>query len=283
MEYHAWARSFQFFVRVRDYQFWQQTVVSDSLSSPLQFMTGDREYRFTFQPGHSTPPTSLFDTEQFHMDPTVNLSVILFSGGLDSLAGTVQRLEETNDHVCLVSHQSQPGTKRTQNRLFDALANRCPGRLNHYRFGCNLRGRRAAEETQRTRAFLYTSIAYAIAQTFGQESFFVYENGITGMNFARREDLSNARATRTTHPQTICRLQGFFSLLLDKPIKIELPFTWNTKTDIIDYLSNGVSSRTRHQLRIVQQDLPEPRPGYALRRVLAVHRPPDCSICSEGR
>ena len=240
LEYHAWARSFHFFVRVRDYQFWQQSAVSDALARALQFMTGDREYRFTFQPGHSTPQTNLFDNEQFQLDPTDNLSVVLFSGGLDSLAGTIQRLEHTSDHVCLVSHQSQqPGTKRTQNSLFTALRDRYPGRLSHYRFRCHLRGTRAAEETQRTRAFLYTSIAYAIAQTFGQDRLFVYENGITGMNFARREDLSNARASRTVHPQTIHHLREFFSLVLERPVKIELPFLWRTKTDVVEYLKNG--------------------------------------------
>ena len=210
LEYHAWARSFHFVVRVRDHKFWQQSAVLDALSRALQFMTGDREYRFTFQPGHSTPKTNLFDAEQFHLAPSDNLSVVLFSGGLDSLAGTIRRLEETGGRVCLISHQSQPGTKQTQNSLFSALSNRYPGRLSHYRFQCNLRRARATEETQRSRAFLYTSIACAIAQTFGQNHFFVYENGITSMNFARREDLSNARATRTTHPQTIQRLEEFF-------------------------------------------------------------------------
>jgi len=239
LEYHAWTRSFHFIVRVRDHAFWQQSRVAESLSSALQFMTGDRDYHFTFQPGHSTHPTSLFDSEHFELDPISDLSVILFSGGLDSLAGTIQRLETTDDHVCLVSHQSQMGTKRTQDRLFDALSNHYPGRVKHYRFRCHLRGVRAAEETQRTRAFLFASIASAIAHTFGQDRFFVYENGITGMNFARREDLSNARATRTTHPQTIYRLREFFSLVLDRPMTIESPFLWNTKTDIVQYIKDG--------------------------------------------
>lgn len=60
VEYHSWARSFHFIVRVRDYDFWKQTSVSNSLANALKFMTGDREFRFEFQPGHSTPPTNLF-------------------------------------------------------------------------------------------------------------------------------------------------------------------------------------------------------------------------------
>lgn len=239
VEFNAWARSLHFVVKVRDYAFWCQSIVADSLSRALEFLTGDREYRFTFQPGHSTPPTSLFDSGKFASELTSNTSVILFSGGLDSLAGTIQRLEQTSDHICLVSHQSQPGTIRTQDRLVEALDDRYPNRLSHCKFRCNLKGKRAVEETQRTRSFLYTCIAYAIAQTSDPVKFFVYENGITSMNFPRREELSNARASRTTHPRTIHHLQRVFSLVLAGPVDIRVPFLWKTKTDVVTDLVNG--------------------------------------------
>ena len=44
VEYHAWARSFHFVVKVRDYAFWKRSDVSACLSRALQFMTGDLEY-----------------------------------------------------------------------------------------------------------------------------------------------------------------------------------------------------------------------------------------------
>ena len=120
---------------------------------------------------------------------------------LDSLAGTVDRLEETSGIVCLVSHQSQLGTIRTQNRLFDALRERYPGRLAHYKFRCSLSGQQRREESQRTRSFLYTSIAFAVAQASGLSHFYVYENGITSINFARREDVSNATGQSDYSPK----------------------------------------------------------------------------------
>ena len=179
VEYHAWARSFHFVVKVRDYTFWRRSDVSACLSRALQFMTGDREYKFSFQPGHSTPRTSLFDDEQFQMENSQDLNVALFSGGLDSLAGVLNYLESTSEQVCLVSHQSQPGTVRTQRQLATALKDHYPERVFHYKFEGHLKGIRAVEETQRSRAVLYTSIAFAIAQAFGQDGFSVYENGST--------------------------------------------------------------------------------------------------------
>ena len=242
VEYHSWARSFHFVVKVRDYNFWTRTDVLACLARALQFMTGDREYKFSFQPGHSTPKTSLFDDEQFGVEDSEDLNVALFSGGLDSLAGVLNHLESASEKICLVSHQSQPGTVRTQQRLVAALRHRYPGRVFHYKFKCHLRGIRAVEETQRTRAFLYTSIAFAIAQAHGQDCFNVYENGITGINFPRRGDLAEARASRTTHPRSIYHLKHFFSLLRDCQMKIDLPFLWKTKTDILALMMAGKHS-----------------------------------------
>ena len=237
VEYHSWARNLHYVMRVRDHAFWSRSDVQDALRAALLFMTGDQSYDFTFQPGHSTPPADLFDSEVFQVEAADSLSVMLFSGGLDSLAGAVQRLEETNDRVCLVSHQSsQPSIVRTQDSLVKALRGEYPGRVHHYRFRTNLRRIRAKEETQRTRSFLYGSIAFAIAHTFGRDRVFVYENGITSLNFTRRDDLLNARASRTTHPQTLGRLAQLFSIIAERPISMETPFLWKTKSDVVDVL-----------------------------------------------
>ncbi len=239
VEYHSWSRSFHFVAKVRDYDFWRREDVSASLPQALEFMTGDREYSFSFQPGHSTPKTNLFDDEQFRVESSQNLNVALFSGGLDSLGGVLHLLETTSDHVCLVSHQSQPGTIKTQRQLVAALKAHHPGRVSHYKFECHLKGIRAAEESQRSRAFLYTSIAFAIAQAYRKDSFNVYENGITSINFSRRADLAVARASRTTHPRTIYLLKQFFSLLGGCDFEIQLPVFWKTKTDALALLRDS--------------------------------------------
>ena len=90
VEYHAWSRSIQFYIRVRDYKFWSQPDVSIALSEALNFMTGDAEFNFNFESGHSTQPTSLFDSPDFSVSAgEKGVSVTLFSGGLDSLSGVL--------------------------------------------------------------------------------------------------------------------------------------------------------------------------------------------------
>lgn len=238
VEFHAWSRSLRFVVKVRDHDFWQRADVQDKAAAALAFMSGDRRYEFDFQPGHSTPATSLFDQEGFSITPDLRARVVLFSGGLDSLAGALDLLCDPATHLYLVSHQSQTGTIRTQNKLAEALNRLHPGRSQHYRFRCCLRGERAEEETQRTRAFLYASTAFALAQALGTKAGIAYENGVTAINFPRRADLLNARASRTTHPKTVALMQVFLSEVLGETFTIHTPFLWNTKTDVVKLLAD---------------------------------------------
>lgn len=240
VEYRAWSREFVFHIRVRDFVFWSQPDLGKKLGAAVTFLSGDRRFEFDFQPGHTTAPESLFDLQGVSDTDAAGSQVALFSGGLDSLAGVYDFLTKGAGKLCLVSHRSsQPQIGRTQDNLVTALRTRFPNRVQHYRFECNLTGQRAAEETQRTRMFLYSAIATAIAGTVGSKEFVIFENGITSFNFLRRQDLVNARATRTTHPKTIRLLQDLFSLITEKEFRISTPFLWKTKADVIAELSNA--------------------------------------------
>lgn len=236
VEYQSWSRTIKFCIRVRDCSFWSDPSVSNALAQVLQFMTGDAKYEFTFETGHNTPPTGLFDRRDISIDTSEHVNVSLFSGGLDSLSGALELIESTTDKVVLVSHQSQSSTVHTQNVLFSALNRKYPNRLLHYPFECTLRGRHSKEESQRTRAFLYLSIAYAITSAYDQNCIYVYENGITSLNLRRREDLMNARASRTTHPQTIGLMAKFLSLVEESDISIYHPYLYTTKAEILSSL-----------------------------------------------
>lgn len=235
--FNSWSRSFHIAMKVRDAKFWGNQTTKQKLNDLLLFMTGDREYTFDFQPGHTTDRAHLFDSEEFQITPERSHHVMLFSGGLDSLAGAIDRLNNSNDIVCLVSHRSgQPSTAMTQARLVDALAQRFPDRVKGYRFGTGLTNKRAVSETQRTRTFLYGSIAFALAIALGQKDVTFYENGITSLNFPRRQDLLNARASRTTHPRTMFLLSEFLSHVAGNPIAVNNPYRWKSKVDVLEVL-----------------------------------------------
>lgn len=237
LQYDAWARSFEFHIRVRDIEFWQSRQVQEALTELLLFITGDRSLSFVFLPGRSEDPVHLFDREEFVDPPVKKFHVMLFSGGLDSLAGAVERLSTTSEHVCLVSHESgQTSTKKTQTGLIRALEDRFPGRVQSYACKVSLTGERAQEETQRTRTFLYGSIAYIVAASLNQRAINFYENGVTSLNFSRREDAINARTSRTTNPKTLHLLSKFLSLVSGEPFQVNNHFRFHTKAKVVQTL-----------------------------------------------
>lgn len=239
VEYHAWSRDFEYFIKVRDYEFWKSEDVKRSLGESLTWMTGDRNHKFNFLPGHSTARAHIFDAPRFSLKVKGEPNVVLFSGGLDSLAGVIELLEITKDPVWLISHKSgNPSTGRTQNRLIGAMGTRYPKRVNYRVLECHLHGVRAPEESQRTRAFLYCSMGFAMATALKQSIFYLYENGITALNFSKRGAMLNARTSRTAHPKTIRLMKSLFCLIAEKNFDIRTPFAFKTKTEVVHYLKD---------------------------------------------
>lgn len=237
-ELHSWSREFEIHIKVRDKKFWERKDVKEVLSDTLKFITGDHKYSFHFYLQEETDfPSNLFDHNKFTIDSKKKISIVLFSGGLDSLAGVIERFEESDDELCLVSHQSGQGAvMSTQNKLFGALPEKYLARCKHYKFNCGLHKTPTIDESQRTRGFLYTSVAFVLAHNFNQDSIFVPENGITSLNLPMTQDLMNGRASRTTHPKTIGLLQKLFTLIHGKEFKVVQPFLFHTKTEVIQII-----------------------------------------------
>ena len=237
VEFHSWARDITMTIRVRDHAFWMTPKVQEDLSKCLTYITGDNSWTFGFEAGHSSGPMGLFD-EAGH-DLSENLpdsNVALFSGGADSLAGVLELLHDSNEPVVLVSHQSSPQATRTQRAIVHGLKELFGDRIYHYPFETNVKGQRPVEETQRTRAFLFCSIGFALAFSLKRNELKVFENGVTSINLHRREDLMNARASRTTNPKAINLIQRFLETVQGSPFTISLPLLSQTKSDIIEMI-----------------------------------------------
>jgi DpnII restriction endonuclease/queuosine biosynthesis protein QueC len=236
VEYHSWSREFHFFIKVRDHKFWKKKSIAENLNKLLSFVSGDLSYNFTFvAEGKDVGQVNLFDNENISIDKKENSAIALFSGGLDSLAGALDLLNKPNQNLILISHQSNNfAVTNIQKGIFNLLDKDFPGRLQRFPFTCSLHGERAVEETQRTRIFLYTCIAYSLMSLADEKTIYVFENGMTSINFPKRQDMMNARSSRTTHPQTIFLLEQFFSGISPTPINVKQPFFNLTKTEVFE-------------------------------------------------
>lgn len=236
LEFHSWSRELHFIIKVRDADFWNNKEIAQALSSALTFVSGDKGYTFSFEKGGADiGQSSLFDDINISLEKKENSIIALFSGGLDSLAGALEILTTTNKNLILISHRSNStGVSQIQEGIHGLLDKDFPGRIQYFPFFCNLHGERAVEETQRTRIFLYTAIAYSLSTLASEKEIHVFENGVTSLNFSKRADLINARASRTTHPKTLQLLEEFYSVVGGEKRPIIHPFLYNTKTDILN-------------------------------------------------
>lgn len=236
----SWARTFEINVPVMDYDYWNNAKVLSALEEALQFMTGDRKYHFNLHQatqntlGPVTKQTSMFSGEFEALDDVEQTDIVLFSGGLDSLAGTIQRLnEEGNRKICAVSHRANKTVMHTQHAIIGDLNKRYDNRIRQYGFQCHNHQMKSIEETQRTRMFLFSAIAFSIASCYGKHEFFVYENGITSINMPKQGDVMNARASRTTHPKTLGLLRRFYRYF-DDSFDIIAPYYNKTKAQVME-------------------------------------------------
>jgi 7-cyano-7-deazaguanine synthase in queuosine biosynthesis len=229
-----WQRHLRFRIPVRRHDLWNRKDIKDSLGSALAFLSGDQiEFEFTKarDPWSIEPHLGFSDSGAQVIRPD---KVILFSGGLDSLAGIAEHVAGHGGSAILVAHQSATQVANYQNRLADKIAMRSAPKQTFYAPIWVRRGEsNPTEHSQRLRSFLFASLGIAYARMFGRNSVYFHENGITSFNLPVAEQVVGTRASRTTHPSVLRRFGDLFSLLLDESVTFENPFLWKTKGDVL--------------------------------------------------
>jgi hypothetical protein len=174
-----WSRHFHFVLPVWDLEFWQQSMIQEQLTDTLQFLTGD-SYVFEFvQRSYGIPFQGILQFKELP-DPLPQVDVvILFSGGADSLAAVLEARNEGRQPI-LVSHRSAPVLDRRQKTVVEELRKRFSDWVfPHISMWVNRRGgKRAVEFTQRSRAFLFTSLGVVGAALLDIDEVRLCDNGI---------------------------------------------------------------------------------------------------------
>ncbi|CEF48209.1 unnamed protein product [uncultured bacterium] len=235
----GWRRDLTFRVAVRRPDLWRSKPVHDALVSTLSFLSED-EYRFEFVPMTEHPDLGnriAFDGTAF--DGVVE-EVVMFSGGLDSLAGAVREAVLDRRKVLLVNHRS---TEKRTPRHYDLV------RLLRHRAGdaaplhvavrVNKVEKLSREYTQRARSFLFAALGATFAHMIGLDRFRFYENGVVSLNLPISPQVVGARASRTTHPRVLRGFESLLTALAGRPFVVENPFLWHTKTDVVRLIGDA--------------------------------------------
>jgi hypothetical protein len=209
-----WRRPFIFHIPVRLPEIWSANGIIDTLRKTLSFLSEDTyDFRFS-QLTNPVPLQQYLKFEDAHVPSEDIDEVILFSGGLDSLGGAVKEAVLEKRRVALVSHRSTPKVFSRQRQLVARLQTICAEHPPlHVPVWVHKRSIPGHEFTQRTRSFLYAALAFAVARAFRLQRLQFYENGVVSLNLPISEQAIGARATRTTHPQTLNGFAELFSHL----------------------------------------------------------------------
>jgi 7-cyano-7-deazaguanine synthase in queuosine biosynthesis len=235
----SWRRNFEFHVPVREADFWNAADVKRTLCETLGFLSDDY-YSFNFYPALNAPSCEGYLDLQFSAGPGKEVEdVIMYSGGLDSVAGAVKEAVTERHQVMLVTHRPIEKHKKRRETLARLLAGRA-GALapEHLSVLINKEKRLGKEPTQRSRSFLFVSLGATVARMLGLQRVRFYENGVVGINLPVLEQVLGGRASRTTHPRTLAGFQNLLSLVAGGPFTVDNPFLWETKGDVVRRLLN---------------------------------------------
>jgi len=224
-------RDFRCLISVSNVDKWN--LVKPLLEATLVFLTGDT-FTFNFVQGQKSSDEFVFKDQSEQ-----EKCVILFSGGLDSLAGLKWSIDKKMSPV-LVSHPGAGIISDAQRKLVEALEKITKTKLqwNQIRAtaqqGKQLQG---AVPTQFSRSFLYLTLGAIFALKLGIVKLHIFENGVLAHNIP----LTQARiysSTRTVHPQFLKSYQEILDRLYGNCVTVSNPFVNMTKGEVVALLNS---------------------------------------------
>lgn len=162
--------------------------------------------------------------------------VSLFSGGLDSLVGAIDWLENNKGKkILFVSHHdgniSGPGS--VQRELINKLDIHFPDRIWHLQSRISQTPLKNKEHSYRNRSLLYMAIGIFTANSVKKDiPLWVPENGSISLNFPLTACRIGSLSTRTVHPHYVERLNKFLQHLGINNAVVN-PFKLKTKGEVV--------------------------------------------------
>ena len=234
----SWTREIRLVIPVSDPSRWASG--TNRLERMLNFLTGDR-WSVGFR---ARPPrfASIVGKQPLKSKKPAFDELSLFSGGLDSLIGSIDVLERGKIPL-LVSHAGDSATSDAQTTLYEALIKHYKGVPFHrFRIWMNfprgfVRDSRS-EETTRGRSFLFFSLGIFAGSGLGPLTLRVPENGFIALNVPLDPLRLGSLSTRTTHPFYMARWNELLDLL-GIPVKVENGYWNKTKGEMLAQCANG--------------------------------------------
>lgn len=171
---------------------------------------------------------------------------LLFSGGLDSLAGAIE-FGGAGSNLQLVSHITRNRiTQKSQKELQAILNSR--GYVSPH-FQCFISSRSGGptelehdeENSQRTRSFVFLVIGAIMARRAGHgKLIYLAENGQMAIHLPLTHGRVGSFSTHTAHPEVLTSIQEFITQALNVEFTIINPYVHKTKKEVVEVVFRNV-------------------------------------------
>lgn len=229
-----WTRDIMIHLPVANPVLWNDS--KETLMKMISFLTGD-QWTFEFRQNTVNEDTEPSQVEAFN--PT---TVSLFSGGMDSLIGTLDLLAQ-GQQIALVGHYGGGKTKHFQDNIARALLENHRNHREHLNIHAfhvlpPLLPDKTGEITMRSRSILFIALGLSVANVCGDGiPLFIPENGLISLNIPLTGSRDGSASTRTTHPHFISLVnQVLVSLGINHPLI--LPYRFMTKGEMLRQVSD---------------------------------------------
>jgi len=240
----AWTRTISLNVPVSDVARWMN--VQERLNRCLSFLTGDFwTVDFSEREGDPVRPKRWrrHSRRTLLNRPPRGDTVSLFSGGLDSLAGAIDWLEENPQQTLLLvgHHESDmAGPFGDQRTLLEPLRQAYPGRITSLlaRVGHADELSDDTEITLRGRSLIFVALGIFAASAMGPAvSLIVPENGTIALNVPLTPSRRGSCSTRTAHPRYLAMLEEILAAV-GLANTISNPLRHKTKGEVLQQCRN---------------------------------------------
>jgi len=220
-----WSRDITISIPVSDKKVWEMAI--EPLKLALDFLTSDNWillFEDIKEPYYVNKYKRLFPNEYFK-------TICLFSGGLDSLAGVIDTIEE-EDNILLISHRDKTGaSQKIQYPLIKKIKNAYPNK-NIEQSVFHVYTNNSNEKTTRGRSILFHGLALFHAINLEVKEVIASENGVISINLPLTPSRTCSNSTKTMHPYFLKMFQKALTIL-NINIQINNPYLLKTKGEML--------------------------------------------------
>lgn len=218
--FDSWTRDFVLHLPVTEFDRWSAAI--GTATEMLTFLTGDHwviNLRRSDEDSEESKRQTSWEGPQ-----ELPQAVSLFSGGLDSFIGAIDRLD-MGERLALVAHHGAGTTNKAQEQSHAAIKAVYPDLTEFFSFYVQPPPP-LPEKTTRSRSILFLSLAVSVASSLGDSvPLIVAENGLISINPPLTHSRMGSFSTRTTHPYFL-DLYGQLLDALGIGVSIETPLSF---------------------------------------------------------